>query len=199
MKSIHSCLLALLFLTSCANFERYPQEWANLEEQNLRGKCPVISGVYVEYGWVVKSCHDKAEPCYLLSYAFLSGGVSYKEAFEGGDYQWSKSQAKVRLDQPDERTLDISTMDSEGNVVRQETLSMDKGDFYCDNGRLVLKGRPIVYLVGISNMVGNISRRFSRSSDGALVMESKRSVIMHMTIFPLAGTDTYWVQWAPIQ
>lgn len=160
----------------------------------------MISGEYAEFGDAAKKCSSQAEPCHLLSYALLSGGISYKEAFDGGEYLWPRSpQVQVRLNQPNERTLEISVLDIQGKSVREETLSMDVGDFSCDEENLILKGRSIIYLIGLDNIVGSISRRFSRSSDGALVLESRTTVIGHSTIFPVAGTANAWVRWPPVE
>lgn len=193
------CAPLMLLMASCSNIQPYPDEWTNLDEGTLIGECPMISGIYAEHGQVAERCFDKAQPCHLLSYALLSGGVSYKEVFEGGEYLWPTYSQQVRLNQPNDRTLEISVLDFQGESVRKETLSVDDGDFYCDGEKLVLKSRPLFYSILVSNMVGSISRRFSHSSDGALVLESKTTVIIQDLIFVIPGTVNTWVRWLPVE
>ncbi len=205
-----SILFATLFvvsmLTACVNVDAYPDSWRNIEPVKANGRCPDVSGRYVETGTTSKlGCHPHQEKCVRLSYDLLSGDTGYSEVWDKSlTPDFSAGTTSVELMQQGDQSIEVvlwtsgatdGTFVARGRVIRRDRLNLDDGDYSCGAEGLTLRTRYIYFLFGISNLVGFEDRSFNRAEDGALVMKSEETIIAHHTFVPFGGSRTVWVRW----
>lgn len=191
----------LAVLTGCvisSTMPDYPQKWEPLEAISPATKCPQLGGLYAEWGDAPNGCHSGIEACRSLSYSLLGGNIGYEEFWDESTKPRFPIGTHVELRQPAENRLEIVQWQfdkDQKRIVSKKMLEMEKGDFTCGVDGLMLKSRAVYLLVGLSNLVGSVSRSFKAGEDGCLVMQSKISYIGHHIIFPGAHSFGIWVRW----
>ncbi len=194
-------LVLPLALASCSNVQPYPDDWGALEERGAPGQCPLLSGIYAEWGQAPEGCHAWVEQCRSLSWNLLSGHMSYGEFMDESTTPDSPHGSHVELRQGGDDRLEVLLWDirgEESRVVREETLSARK-DFSCDADGLTLSPRSLVVVFGISNVAASYTRTLSLSDDNHLVLNSSEAIVGHHTFFPILVSNTIWVRWPPLQ
>lgn len=197
MKTPWYCLPVLLVLVSCVSIESYPQHWANLDEDSVIGECPDISDLYQQNGESLRG-YQKSQRGYKLSDAFLSS-VAHG-TFMDGRKNWAyPPQVEVQLNQQNGQLLEVFTLNLDGEVVYQDTLSMDKGDYSCDGKNLIVKHSDAGTLV-ITTVFVTENRSFGRGEDGSLIMKSWFTGFGYAGLLvPFLISETTWVRWLPVE
>ena len=197
----------IFFNASCAShteIREYPKEWAKLKNKTTTEHCPNISGYYNYLGKTPRGQTSTLQ-CTYLSVQLLSPHVPErtktsvvphcKEVISGGNI--------VELRQPEKNKLKIyiwAKIKNNENMdqIAEQTLSMEDGDFTCEDGFLILKKRTQAFFIILGSNSGSEIRSFNNSKGGWLVMKSDFQTIGHVTIFGYKSKEVYWVKWEKI-
>ena len=196
-------ILKLSLLSSCSNVNiyDYPAEWEQLNNENLIGRCPNLSGTYKEQGDVDKESGG-GRSCPILSYATLSEYMpdSFRQSAE---CKRLANRHKVEILQSHEEELQVkvwgySNETKTVGVLHDETYRMEDGDFTCENGFLVLKKRTTANIYVVGNLLGSEIRSFSCNQDGWLVMKNDTKITAHYFFIGGKSHTVGWVRWEPV-
>ncbi len=182
----------------------YPIEWSKLENENKNNQCPNVSGFYDVDAEIPKA---QILSCYRLDFQLLSKKMPEFEDYyrTGHSKRWTwQSRCEVvlsgtvaELQQPNHDQLSIK-MWERNSPKGTQTLSIKNGDFHCENGNLILKKRFNVDTIVLANHSSSETRKFSKSQNGWLIMESETKRISQNLLFADKWKVISWYRWKPV-
>lgn len=169
-------VLSCLFFASCASYQKYPSEWAELIlPQDER--CLDISGTYMNLG-------EKADK----QSTYLSTLFDFEET--------PSTMTKIQIIQLDNDKLEISAW-YEQKLVSKKAYSKRNKEYSCSSRGVEIpigKGEKTVGGAGESIII-----YLAKSTDGALVIERKSSTGGYSLLYiPMVGSTSEWFRFKPI-
>jgi len=170
-----------LLVTGCA-YTGYPTQWPPLASP--QEGCSSINGLYSNIGekiskdpFTLKTTIDSAELTSLL--------LKYETFTAGGP---------IKIEINDNHTITISI----GNPPQEFDYPLDKGRFYCSNGRLYVGGDWAAKGATFVGYMGHASHALSKASDGALIMEENFQGVGLAMYIPLAAAGRSWARFKAV-
>lgn len=169
---VSSCL----FFTSCASYQKYPAEWAELIlPQGAR--CPDISGTYVNSGETAK------------------GQITHLSTLFGFE-EMPSTVAQVRITQLDNDNLEISAWHDQ-KLVSKEIYSKRNEEYSCSSKGVEISIGKMEKTVGAPGE--GVILYLAKSADGALVIERKSSAGGYSLLYiPMVGSSYEWYRFKPV-
>jgi len=170
------CIIVLccLFFTSCASYQKYPAEWAELILPQ-DGRCSDISGTYMNLGQTVKGRG-----------AFLSALFDFEET--------PSTVAQVRITELDNDRLEISASHDQ-KLVPRKIYSRKNKEYTCSAQGIEIPIGKIEKTVGAGE---GVTLYLAKSTDGALVVERKTSAGGYSLLYiPVVSSSYEWYRFKP--
>jgi hypothetical protein len=173
---IATIVLSCVSLTSCASYQKYPSEWADLILPQGE-ECPDISGTYVNSGETAngRSTHLSA-------------------LFDFGETPSTVKQ--IQITQSDNDKLEISAW-QERKLVSRKIYSKRNGEYGCSSKGIEI---PIGKTERAAGAEGEgVTLYLVKSTDGALVIEKKSSAGGYSLLYiPMVGSSYEWYRFKPM-
>lgn len=172
-----ACIIVLscLFFNSCASYQKYPAEWAELILPQ-DGRCSDISGTYVNLGETVKG-----------QGAFLSALFDFEET--------PSTVAQLRIAELDNDRLEISAP-YDRKLVSRKIYSRKNEEYTCSAQGIEI---PIGKIEKAAGAGEGVTLYLAKSTDGALVVERKTSAGGYSFLYiPMVGTTYEWYRFNPV-
>jgi hypothetical protein len=213
------CLLCCVVLlgSGCASRvskATYPERWSPPAQAAGAAQCPLLSGRYVNAGETAPGTKEFfCDNHYRFRGTWCGQTALSQNIGDRASGDW------VELRQPDNDTLVIVSSDP---TVAVEELHQSKGDFTCSGGSLERhlhassmsagdnSNKSPVAQDGFNAVMGamlavgyasggvrTLTRRFSKSEDGALVMAVSQSEAGVVLLIPFHEHDETFVRWTP--
>jgi hypothetical protein len=206
-------LIACGLLSGCISYQytSYPYQWPKLVAERI-GDCPTISGRYNNQASEITKIPSSGKQ---LSAARADASPSLVSNLAGSYSELQEFCKWVDIKQADENTIAISLGGwlAESEPV-QHVLRRDKGDFWCEDGKVYISGPSeswakgktegttmLMTTLGIGVGTGGVRLQrgaFSQTMKGDLVMEAQRSAVgVVLFYFPNISAQTYYLRWTP--
>jgi len=175
-------LLSSLFFISCASYQKYPPEWAELVLPE-DDKCPDISGTYMNSG----ERGDSRASIYLS----ILLGFEDKTA----------TATHVQIRQSDDNNLEAFVW-NEQKVVSKRFFSKKNKGFSCSSKGIEIPiGKEEIERekAASEEAGGRITLYLTKSTDGALVIERKSSASGYSLLYiPVVARSYEWYRFKPV-
>jgi hypothetical protein len=170
-------LVALLILSGCAVAEYpYPLTWTPLGLPPA-DRCAGFPGSYADRG---ERADEPTKP-------------SLTRQIFGEHADWEQA-TRVQIAMPDANTIDIAAF-SETGRLSSVSLRADKGQFRCDQGRLVVRSRRWIggYIVSGRQ---HVTLELNRSGSFLVTQVDELTYGVMFIVFPVVGTAKHWYRFA---
>jgi hypothetical protein len=169
-----------IFISGCAGVDsRYPKSWPAIDMTS--SQCPRIEGSYKTKGPATQLAPEES--------SFLKGRLGF-----GNEIALLANVNIISITQPDDDSLMIEAK-ADTAVVGRKNLSSVRGDWRCENSRLLLAGKKVSFSNGTSSYFGNSQFSLGRASNGALIGEETRSIIGVISLSPVIDSPHFWFMW----
>jgi hypothetical protein len=188
---------ALMFplLVSCINSsapKTSPPYWSQLQKNQGIDSCPKMEGVYVNSGQQLTGVSGRPCAREIGECESLINNLLFDARLTLLPHPTPRSSAHtIRIVQPSRGVIEVISFP--GN--EKKSLSMDAGDFTCDENGLRLSKKTAFVTIFISSMFSTELRTFRIEDDGSLIMKAEFNNVGHHTFFPITRDDETWVRW----
>jgi hypothetical protein len=185
VRSVYAFVVTLIavLLTACeSNLPSPTPDYASTVPSDSSGRCPDISGIYLNDAKSSQCSEADWLACQSLSFYLLSAHVS--EAYYPGIYlptpqdDWPAEASFVSIEQPSDNVIRVLVGETRDKLTLARELRADRDEFRCTPNRVALKPRLESKFLFAFEMTGRGTRREDRSlmraRDGGLTVSSHR-------------------------
>jgi hypothetical protein len=186
MKKLLFCISTIMLITGCGSVltgisSNYPKGWPTIQ---ISQGCPDLTGSYQTIGEY--SYQQRRHSNNLL--ARIGGSLFNLDLITLESLTLESSPGFLR----------VTVINSSGDKI-EKTLSESSGDFSCEEGALIFS--PVIQKIGDGTGGYRASQRLSlkKVNDGSIVGEDRLfNIGAVMWLVPIAGFQTFWYRWHPI-
>ena len=186
-------------LVACINMsasKEYSPDWSKLQKNLGIDSCPILEGVYVNHGHNLTTTSGRPCAREIGECESLINNLLFDARLTFLPHPTPLSSAHtIQIVQPSRDVIEVISFP--GNEKR--SLSMDAGDFTCNENGLTLRKKTAFATIIISNIFSKELRTFRAERDGSLVMTADFNTYGHHTFFPFKRYDESWVRWTRLE